>query len=623
MSRYLLWPEDLVEFYSKKNQKNARALDDLVAIGVSLEGADGVVLSVVNKSQLNGIKLEEPYRIVATKSYDKTSEWQNTIKKTGDPDNDNSLSVIEFQPPKAKLLQFFSLEPISLILPEKVVNVRENKNWNMNFEYLTNHPRYKSKDWRLRKSLRVCNYYYEYLDDFKKKYPTLNNTKSSYFPKSPLNILKKNPHLIKLRSLIGDLFIYPIILICFFSNWLSKVLQMKKFNLVKMSMLAQQVDLRCQQFCYFPVQHTRFTRNKHNRAENLLAISSSTTLEASLPNQYYPDYIRFYNTLWLILNDISFGMIFGSIIQDNNLLLSTLLNNFIELYCYQALKDLTIILSQNPLGIKLNEELAKFLSELFLWIIDFSYSKFLLQISSVEFFQSMLKVVTIISSMFGATFALSIIVDVLSLLTLPIYIFYRISSKLYHWIFRVMTSSIYLFFGMKINVLRKRKDNHEFQLDQLLMGTFIFTTLLFLTPTVLAFYISYTILQMGTMIIEISVESIVALINHFPLFALLLRFKDSKRIPGGITIHTDISPITHKIRYKLRNKPLNVIDMFKPYFLLIDNVITEYFSATALKKAAQGKPIFVRRHELYQILYSALPNEPVNVLKVYKDLKRL
>ena len=42
--------------------------------------------------------------------------------------------------------------------------------------------------------------------------------------------------------------------------------------------------------------------------------------------------------------------------------------------------------------------------------------------------------------------------------------------------------------GKRYNVLRNRTDSWEYDLDQLLFGTILFTLLAFLFPTVLAYY---------------------------------------------------------------------------------------------------------------------------------------
>lgn len=81
-------------------------------------------------------------------------------------------------------------------------------------------------------------------------------------------------------------------------------------------------------------------------------------------------------------------------------------------------------------------------------------------------------------------------------------------------------------------MLRNRIDSCDYDLDQLLLGTILFTLLFFLLPTVLVFYITFTSARMAIIFLKASLDTLLACLNHFPLFALMLRVKDSRRLPG-------------------------------------------------------------------------------------------
>lgn len=68
------------------------------------------------------------------------------------------------------------------------------------------------------------------------------------------------------------------------------------------SATAQQFDIRLQQFCYWPIQYVTLRK----RRKDWDSVTTS-----------HPDYIRFYNSLWLVANDIIIGMALGSYIIDN------------------------------------------------------------------------------------------------------------------------------------------------------------------------------------------------------------------------------------------------------------------------------------------------------------------
>jgi phosphatidylinositol N-acetylglucosaminyltransferase subunit Q len=123
--------------------------------------------------------------------------------------------------------------------------------------------------------------------------------------------------------------------------------------------------------------------------------------------------------------------------------------------------------------------------------------------------------------------------DLLSILTLHIYSFYMASARIFNWQYTILLSLFQLFRGKKHNVLRKRIDSCDYDLDQLLLGTILFTLLFFLLPTVVVFYLTFACSRMAIISLKAVLDTLLACLNHFPLFALMLRIKDSQRLPGA------------------------------------------------------------------------------------------
>ena len=71
-------------------------------------------------------------------------------------------------------------------------------------------------------------------------------------------------------------------------------------------------------------------------------------------------------------------------------------------------------------------------------------------------------------------------------------------------------------------------------MDQLLLGTILFTLLTLLSPTIFVYYALFAALRVAILLFFASIEILIAFLNHFPLFALALRIKDPARIPGSI-----------------------------------------------------------------------------------------
>ncbi|KAL6721179.1 MSH2 protein [Lecanora helva] len=121
------------------------------------------------------------------------------------------------------------------------------------------------------------------------------------------------------------------------------------------SATAQQVDIRLQQFCYWPIQYLTLRKRKEDWES---------------VNDRHPDYIRFYNSLWLVANDVIIGIAIGSYIIDNATWVAWQINTVLSGWTVDGLKDTIYWLMDWPAGLKLNTELAVFLGDLFVWVID-------------------------------------------------------------------------------------------------------------------------------------------------------------------------------------------------------------------------------------------------------------
>ncbi len=122
------------------------------------------------------------------------------------------------------------------------------------------------------------------------------------------------------------------------------------------SATAQQMDIRLQQFCYWPIQYLTLRKRKANW-------ESITTS--------HPEYIRFFNSLWLVANDVIIGIALGSYIIDNANLVAVQVDTVLQQWSIEGLRRMIAWLMDWPAGLKLNNELAAFLGDLFLWVIDY------------------------------------------------------------------------------------------------------------------------------------------------------------------------------------------------------------------------------------------------------------
>lgn len=280
-----------------------------------------------------------------------------------------------------------------------------------------------------------------------------------------------------------------------------------------LSATAQQVDIRLQQFCYWPLQY--------------LTLRGRKSSWESITNSH-PEYIRFYNSLWLVANDVIIGIALGSYIIENSNFVASQVDTVFHAWSIDGLRRMIMWLMKWPGGLKLNNELAQFLGDLFIWVIDHWAG----WISTLRPFLPEIVHFIGFSSFAGATMPISLFSDLVSILSLHIYSFYVASARIFNWQLSIISSLFHLFRGKKRNVLRNRIDSCDYDLDQLLLGTILFTLLFFLLPTVFVFYLTFASARMAIISLKALLDTLLAFLNHFPLFALMLRIKDSQRLPG-------------------------------------------------------------------------------------------
>ncbi|CCG82565.1 Putative uncharacterized protein [Taphrina deformans PYCC 5710] len=288
--------------------------------------------------------------------------------------------------------------------------------------------------------------------------------------------------------------------------------------LTDFSVTARELDFRIQKLKSWPTEYLTLRERKRDWA----SITS-----------YHPDYIKFYNGMWLIANDLIFGLYLVSICLNNEDVLAEGIYQFIDEYSIDTVAKMMWWLKGYPAGLKLNSELAGFFSDLFLWLIA-SWRDLL---EAVHPYLPLVVRAIGIGGFLGASLSISLMSDVLSLLTLHLYIFYTTSARIYEWQLTILISLFHLFRGKKRNVLRARIDSCDYDLDQLLLGTILFTLLAFLFPTVIVFYLTFAAARIALKFGKTGMDMVLAFLVQFPLFALLLRIKDAKRLPGGIRLN--------------------------------------------------------------------------------------
>jgi phosphatidylinositol N-acetylglucosaminyltransferase subunit Q len=233
--------------------------------------------------------------------------------------------------------------------------------------------------------------------------------------------------------------------------------------------------------------------------------------------------------------------------------------------------------------------------------------------------------------------------------------FYIASARIYDWQLSILISLFHLFRGKKRNVLRDRIDSCDYDLDQLLLGTIMFTLLAFLFPTVMVFYFAFAIARAGVLVGKVVLDIGLACLNHWPLFALMLRVKDPARIPGPSFIPPSFSSsfsllppflppstftlltfLSGGIRFELlippfesentsyifmKSVPLPFTAIFSSYERVFTRLRQHYLVSDVLLGLLTGKPIReIPSRKLYSIQFGMLPKRRKRIKEVWAVL---
>ncbi|KAL4810371.1 muts domain V-domain-containing protein [Aspergillus unguis] len=508
------------------------------------------------------------------------------------PETNLSIQVIMFHRPDPTRMEYMSLNPISLALEDKVLAADKSEGVSDMIE--SGEGVQKARAQKLVDKLRLHTVVKHVASHKELALPFIVNQANCAYEMGKL--IEKNSSLIGIRvkrsmsvservvesaTTAWDLFvlgvsyvfwqwIWPVVTRIFviglvfhrvIADFVLQVLEWRArpdaAALKDIFATAQQVDIRLQQFCYWPTQYVKLRQRKDDW-------ESVTT--------YHAHYIRFYNSLWLVANDVIIGIALGSYIIDNANWVAYQINHVLSGWTVEGLQRTISWLMDWPAGLKLNNELAAFLGDLFLWVIE------------------------------------------------------NWAARIFNWQLTIIISLFHLFRGKKRNVLRNRIDSCDYDLDQLLLGTILFTVLFFLLPTVIVFYLAFTSARMLIITLKAGLDTWLAFLNHFPLFALMLRVKDSRRLPGGIRFELreehDKSDPDSTIHYiHLESIPLTLRAMFDQYFQLGHRLRKHYLSPQVIFCLFTGRFVPpIHRRNLYSMQYSMLPDVRPSLAQVWSEL---
>ncbi|GAA6013202.1 hypothetical protein JCM11491_005213 [Sporobolomyces phaffii] len=308
----------------------------------------------------------------------------------------------------------------------------------------------------------------------------------------------------------------------------------------------------------------------------------------------FANYIRFWNTVWLFLNDLIVGYALSAFVRDNAQESSNLIGTLVQTYISGYLRDLLQWLNDWPGGVKLNTELSSLICDSFLFLSrlwdGFVLTPFLPHLPfGLELFSTL-------GFVGGASLLLAFASDLFNLLTFPFFGCYVAATLVYRWSLVGLSALFNVFRGKKYNPLRARTEPATYSVDALLLGTILFVALIFLFPTIAAFYLAFASSRLMIVAVQASINVAVQALNAFPLFALMLRLKSPRRLPHSVHYVTCVD-LRHygEPHLHIRNQPLPLGLILADLIALAKAFFSPETQLGLLSKLCQGMVIFASR----------------------------
>lgn len=378
-------------------------------------------------------------------------------------------------------------------------------------------------------------------------------------------------------SIIVELLKQASVPLCVLISWLLNlwtwICNVRMFSLYPLRFLSSKLST-CVQISY--------------RTEHMRMLSSPK------PAAGHTQFMRKANILVSFLVDVALGVLLMSwLYRDDHI---TMLANMLVPAADHVAKELDELLQWLmgvPAGLKMNRALDQVLGRFFLYHIH-------LWISYIHLMSPFIEGILWyggLSACLGLTFALSLLSDMVALLTFHIYCFYVYGARLYCLKIYGLSSLWRLFRGKKWNVLRQRVDSCSYDVDQLFIGTLLFTILLFLLPTTALYYLVFTLLRLVVVLFQGVLHLSVDFINSFPLFAVGLRVCRPYRLAEGVKFRVLCDEPGTALHLLMEINPLKGSTVVQTYRTPTYSCYPRDSWAALVKKLFVGELIYPWRHK--------------------------
>ena len=259
---------------------------------------------------------------------------------------------------------------------------------------------------------------------------------------------------------------------------------------------------------------------------------------------------------WLMtLVDVALGCLLAGVMEAHSAKIHRAIVGGLACVGHASFHALFHWLAHWPLGIKLNDELALFLSDA-LGSVSALYTYVVLEPAAAHI-PSALRVWAW-TSCFGASMALGVVADALRVSTVHVRLMYGVLRRVLAFFVGAASELFDVFRSRKRNPLHGgRLDHAEHEVDQLFVGTILFTLLAFLFPTVLLFYWACAARYFVVHATHTALVCVVSMLYDMPLYTLLMRFWDAASLSDGLVLQT-------RGVIRLHARPISVRDACRP-----------------------------------------------------------
>ncbi|KEG11750.1 DNA-directed RNA polymerase II subunit 3 [Trypanosoma grayi] len=234
-----------------------------------------------------------------------------------------------------------------------------------------------------------------------------------------------------------------------------------------------------------------------------------------------------------------------------------------------------------PAGLKMNEDLNMTLC-FFAKLVLTTRLDFLVNFNWVELVYRLL----VYTAPFGASCAFALVSDICVLVSLHLLLLFYVIMGPYR-VMRSMMGSLFLQFrGKKYNPLRRRIDAYDFDVDQMLMGTLLFTVTVFLFPTLAVYYLYFALVRTSIWLVQEGLITTAHLTLYLPVFPVIYWAMYRWQWPGGVAItapkltrarhHSNAASSSARasttVEVTVLSKPLELRILLSDFLLVLNNL---------------------------------------------------